>query len=80
MAREFGLAEGGSLELTTFDERGMPWDFGRLEMRKKALDKVNVIQTRFSDWIADVHKHLRKYESQLGQIWRNGEARNNGAP
>jgi hypothetical protein len=40
MAREMGLGGGWSLDITTSDENGKPWDFSKPEMRRKAKKLV----------------------------------------
>lgn len=40
VARRLGLRPGCSLDLTTTDENGKPWDFDSLEMRNKAIHKI----------------------------------------
>ena len=40
MAKSMGLRAGWSLDLTTIDEAGRPWDFNHVEMRSKAIRKV----------------------------------------
>eukprot|EP00973_Karenia_brevis_P080971 11232062-Karenia_brevis.AAC.1 len=39
-ASEFGLEGGWSLDLTTCDTDGEPWDFSRKEMRNRAIRKI----------------------------------------
>eukprot|EP00973_Karenia_brevis_P023183 3193485-Karenia_brevis.AAC.1 len=39
-AHQFGLEPGWSLDLTTRDEQGQPWDFTKVEMRNKAIRRV----------------------------------------
>lgn len=38
MAEETGLTGGSSMDLTTVDERGMPWDFGDVRMRSTPIE------------------------------------------
>ena len=40
MAQKMGLRASWSLDLTTFDERGIAWDFNKLEMRNKAARQL----------------------------------------
>ena len=40
MAKQLGFRAGWCLDLTTCDERGVAWDFNRLEMRNKAAWKL----------------------------------------
>ena len=40
-ARQWGLKPGWSLDITTKDENGDPWDFSRSKMRRKAINKIN---------------------------------------
>ena len=44
LARKHGLREGFSLDLTTQDESGMPWDFEDPAMRNKA--RALVLETK----------------------------------
>ena len=39
-AQAFGLRPGWSLDLTTQDNDGKPWDFSRREMRERAIRKI----------------------------------------
>ena len=39
-AKKLGLRAGWSLDLTTSDEQGVPWDFDKADRRKAALEKV----------------------------------------
>eukprot|EP00973_Karenia_brevis_P026496 3656165-Karenia_brevis.AAC.1 len=38
-AKEFNLEGGWSLDLTTCDTDGEPWDFNKVEMRSRAIRK-----------------------------------------
>ena len=40
-AKQWGLKPGWSLDITTKDADGEPWDFSKRRMRKKAIDKIN---------------------------------------
>lgn len=40
VARDVGLRAGWSLDLTTIDEDGRPWDFNQVSMRNKAVRKL----------------------------------------
>ena len=40
MASQMGLRAGWSLDLSTYDERGQPWDFNQTQMRDAAVRKV----------------------------------------
>merc|ERR1739836_291480 len=40
MAARLELQAGWSLDLTTTDEEGIPWDFNKEDRRKAAMDKV----------------------------------------
>eukprot|EP00973_Karenia_brevis_P053051 7375893-Karenia_brevis.AAC.1 len=39
-ARDYGLSPGWSLDLTTYDENGKPWDFTDANMRNKAVRRL----------------------------------------
>ena len=40
VARRYGLRAGCSLDITTFDVDGRPWDFDDVEMRNRAIRKI----------------------------------------
>ena len=40
-ARELGLDPGSSLDLTTQDEHGVPWDLSKPEIQKKAMMRID---------------------------------------
>ena len=44
VAKQFGLAEGWSLDLTTEGEMGNKWDFSRKGWQKKALRKIETME------------------------------------
>ena len=39
-AKEMSLQAGWSLDLTTIDEHGQPWDFSKDDMQERALEKI----------------------------------------
>lgn len=69
-AKQMGLAAGWSLDLTTVDENGRPWDFDCVHMRNKVARKVMPDQpmiligspmcTEFCSWMNLNHKRMLK--------------------
>ena len=78
MADRTGLVEGWSLDLTTCDEHGEPWDFSKAKMREKAWRPLQEQQPRlligsllctlFSTWQRlNKPRFMERYKQQLRQ-------------
>ena len=48
MAKKMGLRAGWSLDFTTTDDEGNPWDFNKAHMRNKVVRKLLTDKPRFS--------------------------------
>ena len=70
VARQYGLKAGWSLDFTTADEHGRPWDFDCVYMRNKAVrrllkDKPTLVIgspmcTEFSSWMSINHPRMAR--------------------
>ena len=70
VAEQFGLKPGWSLDLTTTDENGRPWDFDCVYMRNKVARKLiedrpmlvigSPMCTEFSSWMHVNHPRMAK--------------------
>ena len=68
MAERCGLSAGWSMDLTTIDENGIPWDFDNVAMRNKVARKLledkpmlligSPMCTEFSSWMQLNHKKM----------------------